>query len=156
MELIERLSKEATGGEDVLRVEGGFEAVHEGEIAGRSTPKVDGKSLATVRDGDNALPIGRGEKERGVAPTRVGLVSWVADCIAKLDGCEGDMAGAYLTGGSGEQGQIDGAVGAGDECVGQGVPIGDLLQACQEGGVVAGKNADLENHGGRRGLEKHG
>jgi hypothetical protein len=71
-----RRGSEAARGKDGLGVEGGFEAAHEGEIERRSTPEVDGKSLAAVRDADNALPIGRGKEKRGVAPTRVGPVSW--------------------------------------------------------------------------------
>src|SRR5713226_7392038 len=133
------MSLDAAGGEDVLWVEGGFEAAHEGEIGRRWTPEVDGKSLAAVRDTDNALPGGWGEQKRGVVPTRVGPVSWVANCIAKLDGGECDTPGVYLIGGSGEQGEIDGAAGAGDERVGQGVPIGDLLQSREERGVLCGK-----------------
>ena len=55
-----------------------------------------------------------------------------------------------------EQTEIDCAAGAGDERAVECGTFGDLLKVCEKGGMMAGKNADLENDGCGRGFEKHG
>src|SRR5882672_1973761 len=54
-----------------------------------------------------------------------------------------------------EQCEIDCAAGAGDECAWECGAFGDVLKVREEGGVMAGKNADLENDGCRRSFKKH-
>jgi len=59
------------------------------------------------------------------------------------DGLRETRGGVFICGG-GEQSEIDGAAGAGDECVGECGAFGDLLKVREKGGVMAGRTLILK------------
>jgi len=130
--------EEAAGGEDVLRVEGGFEAAHQGEIGAWRSPNV-GTVLA-----------GWWNKEKRSTATRSG------NHIKDLRDASRESHSSVFVRNGGEQGEIDDAACAGHERMGKGGTIGDLAQACEQGGMMTGKNADLENGRRGRGFKEHG
>src|SRR6266404_1343961 len=148
-------SGEAAGGEDVLRVEGGLEAMHLGgtgnqfgaRVCWEPTGSLCGNLLAP--EARSFLQGARGEEKRCVAACGENKIENLGDGLRETRG------GVFVCR-CWEQCEIDCAAGAGDECVGQCGAFGDVLKVCEERGVVTGKNADLENDGCGRGFEKHG
>src|SRR6267143_1205328 len=103
----------------------------------------------TVRDAKSALECWRGEQKRGVA-------AGGRNRIENLGGDLGEVRCGLSVSGWREQGEIDGAAGAGYEGVGKGRMIGNFLQLCEKRDVVRGEGTQFENNGGGRGFEQHG
>ena len=136
-------SGEAAGGEDVLRVKGGLEAAHLGDAGNQFGARVCWKPAGSGRykllapEAGALLQGRRGEGKRCVAARGENKIENAGDGLR-------ETRGGVFVHRCWEQCEIDCAAGAGDECAWECGAFGDVLKVREEGGVMAGKNADLE------------
>ena len=130
------LGDEAAGSENVLGVEGGFEAEHEGEIGARRSPYVDG-----------ALESGWAPRKRG------GGVLGSAERKKARNGF-GEALKRSRVLGLREQSKVEDAARTGENGVRERSLVSEREQLLKEHGEAGGESRDFENGGGGRRFEK--
>jgi len=113
-------SGEAAGGEDVLRVEGSFEAAHQGDAGDLISVRVRGGPAGSRRYGmrsphvDFLLQSERGVKQSGVASIPGIRSASSGNGVEDAGHAMCQETDRFFICGGGEQSEIDGAAGAGD------------------------------------------
>lgn len=134
---------EAARGEDVLGVEGGFEAEHEGEVRAGRAPNVEGAPRRSIRGTKSVFEFGGAPEERCVG------VFFLAEMEDGGGGCS-EMREGVRTIRRGQKSEVNDAGGAGDEGVRESRLIGDGAELREEAGEAVREVNDFKNAGGGR------